>query len=72
MRGPLTIIPPPLLERWYYVSNSEEDYSSNSSTPRGGVGRLTFNSNGDVIDYEMIVENTSDNCGGGKTYWNTW
>mmetsp|Transcript_17430 Transcript_17430/g.26044 ORF Transcript_17430/g.26044 Transcript_17430/m.26044 type:complete len:855 (-) Transcript_17430:362-2926(-) len=49
---------------WIYVSNSEKSV--------GGVGAITFNSNGDVINYEMILENTSQNCGGGKTYWGTW
>jgi len=49
---------------WIYVSNSE--------TKSGGVGAITFNSAGLAINYEMIVTNTVDNCGGGKTYWNTW
>lgn len=49
---------------WIYVSNSER--SSN-----GGVGALTFNSNGDIIDYKMVLSRSSrSNCGGGKTPWN--
>ena len=48
---------------WIYVSNSER--SSN-----GGVGALTFNSNGDVIDYKMVLSSSRSNCGGGKTPWN--
>ena len=50
--------------RWIYASNAE--------VSNGGVGAITFNSSGDVIDYEMIMINTSVNCGGGKTYWGTW
>ncbi len=38
----------------------------------GGVGAITFNADGQVINYEMILVNTSQNCGGGKTYWGTW
>lgn len=49
---------------WVYVSNSEKTV--------GGVGAITFDSTGAVINYEMIVTGTVDNCGGGKTYWNTW
>jgi hypothetical protein len=49
---------------WIYVSNSEKK--------TGGVGAITFDSTGSVINYEMIVNGTSNNCGGGKTYWNTW
>ncbi len=33
---------------------------------------MTFNRFGEIIDYEMIVRGTSRNCGGGKTYWDTW
>ncbi len=53
-----------MISRWIYVSNSEDDI--------GGVGAITFNSSGDVIDYQTIMTNTSTNCGGGKTYWGTW
>lgn len=49
---------------WIYVSNSED-------VP-GGVGAIRFNSNGEVIDYRMVATNSTDNCGGGKMWWNTW
>jgi hypothetical protein len=49
---------------WIYASNSEES--------DGGVGAITFNANGEVINYEMILKGTSQNCGGGRTYWGTW
>ena len=49
---------------WIYVSNVEERV--------GGVGAITFNADGEVINYDMILEGTSQNCGGGKTYWGTW
>jgi secreted PhoX family phosphatase len=50
---------------WIYVSNSE-------SSSDGGVGAITFNSDGQVIEYKRILIGTKRNCGGGKTYWNTW
>jgi len=49
---------------WVYVSNSEVDYIR-----EGGVGAITFNKDGNVIDYRMILEGTTMNCGGGKTPW---
>eukprot|EP00814_Leptocylindrus_danicus_P014774 CAMPEP_0116040200 /NCGR_PEP_ID=MMETSP0321-20121206/24192_1 /TAXON_ID=163516 /ORGANISM="Leptocylindrus danicus var. danicus, Strain B650" /LENGTH=179 /DNA_ID=CAMNT_0003519919 /DNA_START=150 /DNA_END=689 /DNA_ORIENTATION=+ len=51
---------------WIYVSNSEK------GNGRGGVGAIRFDENGDVIDYKMILQGTSDNCSGGKTPWNTF
>jgi len=54
------------LIRWIYVSNSE------ISNGDGGVGAITFDSQGNVINYDMLLEGTSRNCGGGKTYWGTW
>jgi hypothetical protein len=50
---------------WIYVSNSE-------SKDSGGVGALTFDDQGRVIDYRMILAGTRKNCGGGRTPWQTW
>lgn len=49
---------------WIYVSNSEEN--------PGGVGAIRFDSLGRIVNYKMIAESSTDNCGGGKTWWNTW
>jgi len=53
---------------WIYVSNSEGD------SPEAGVGAITFDAQGNIIDYTRVIPNgvTSKNCGGGKTPWNTW
>eukprot|EP00986_Skeletonema_menzelii_P005451 scaffold1984_cov144-Skeletonema_menzelii.AAC.4 len=51
---------------WYYTSNSE------NGSGTGGVGTLRFNAQGEVIGYKMDLEGTTRNCGGGKTYWDTW
>lgn len=51
---------------WIYVSNSEIELG------QGGVGAFTFDKDGNVIDYRMLLKNTSMNCGGGRTPWNTW
>lgn len=52
---------------WVYVSNSEMVEEG-----AGGVGAITFNKWGDAIDYRMVLMNTTMNCAGGKTPWNTW
>jgi hypothetical protein len=41
---------------WIYVSNSEA-YD-------GGVGALTFNKDGGIIDYKMVLTGTDLNCNG--------
>ena len=38
----------------------------------GGVGAITFDAQGQVVNYEMVLDKTTMNCGGGKTPWNTW
>ena len=43
-------------------------YASNAETSRGEVGAITFNSDGEVINYEMVVTDTSNNCGGCRIY----
>jgi hypothetical protein len=49
-------------------------YVSNAEIKRGGggVGALYFNKDGGIIDYKMLLTGTSMNCGGGRTFWNTW
>lgn len=51
---------------WVYVSNSEMKES------RGGVYGLYFDKNGSVVDYKQLLADTTRNCGGGRTPWNTW
>lgn len=51
---------------WIYVSNSEMDKKS------GGTGALRFDRNGELIDAYSILRNTSRNCAGGHTPWQTW
>lgn len=51
---------------WIYVSNSER------SNRKGGVGVLRFDAQARVIDSYAILKNTSRNCAGGRSLWNTW
>lgn len=51
---------------WIYVSNSERGGGN------GGVGALRFDRQGKLIDAYSILSNTSDNCAGGATPWQTW
>ncbi|MGJ7529642.1 alkaline phosphatase PhoX [Variovorax sp. GB1P17] len=51
---------------WIYVSNSE------IGSKGGGVGALRFDANGTVVDSYPILKNTTTNCAGGPTPWNTW
>jgi hypothetical protein len=53
---------------WIYVSNSEVPPRNGT----GGVGAITFDRYGNVIDYKMLLNNTKMNCGGGKTSWGAW
>jgi predicted ThiF/HesA family dinucleotide-utilizing enzyme len=52
---------------YYYVSNSETGAAST-----GGVGSIEFDSNGNVVGYERVLNGTSQNCGGGRSPYNTW
>jgi Bacterial protein of unknown function (DUF839) len=55
----------PKTKNYKYVSNSEDESN-------GGVGSITFDEQGNVIGYERLLSGTKRNCGGGKTFWNTW
>ena len=52
---------------WIYTSNSE-----GKEVGSGGVGAITFDRNGNVLDYKVLLKGTTMNCGGGRTPWNTW
>jgi len=52
---------------WVYVSNSE-----GKELGSGGVNALTFDKDGNVIGYKRLLSNTTMNCSGGKTPWDTW
>lgn len=49
-------------------------YASNSELPGGlgGAGAVRFDAQGNVVDAYRILANTTGNCAGGKTPWNTW
>ncbi|KAL3941378.1 MAG: hypothetical protein SGBAC_004263 [Bacillariaceae sp.] len=51
---------------WIYVSNSEE------ANKKGGVGALSFDKEGNVKSYDVLLKGTSLNKGGGKTPFGTW
>jgi Bacterial protein of unknown function (DUF839) len=55
----------PETDGWVYVSNSE-------TVTEGGVGAIYFNWNGQVTGYVRLLSGTVRNCGGGKSFWNTW
>jgi uncharacterized protein len=61
---------------WIYVSNSaaqppESDSGDHDPFP-GGVGAMTFDRDGHIIHYQMVLNGTRANCGGGRTPWGTW
>lgn len=51
---------------YVYVSNSENTVNN------GGVGAIYFDQNHNIIEYKMILDGSSKNCGGGATPWGTW
>ena len=51
---------------WLYVSNSEMEEK------KGGAGTLRFDNTGKLVDAYPILKNTSRNCAGGHTAWQTW
>jgi hypothetical protein len=57
---------------WIYASNSEAPKVKDGDLFPGGVGALTFNKDGQLIEYRMILEDTRMNCGGGTTPWGAW
>jgi hypothetical protein len=57
---------------WIYASNSEAPKVKDGDAFPGGVGALTFDKDGELIDYRMILEDTRMNCGGGTTPWGAW
>jgi hypothetical protein len=51
---------------WVYVSNSEmRQNDPPGGFHRGGVGALTFDRDGNLVHYDMILEESTHNCGGG-------
>lgn len=48
---------------WVYLSGSDAD--------DGGMGAITFNAAGEVINYEMVLVDTTFNSNGGRTPWDT-
>jgi uncharacterized protein len=49
---------------WIYTSNSEMEEQG-----KGGVGAITFDKDGNIIDYRMVLTDTTMNCAGGRTPW---
>jgi hypothetical protein len=56
---------------WIYVSNSEVK-EEHAGMYQAGVGALTFDQYGNVLDYTMLLKGTTANCGGGRTPWGSW
>eukprot|EP00586_Coscinodiscus_wailesii_P006592 CAMPEP_0172492326 /NCGR_PEP_ID=MMETSP1066-20121228/23428_1 /TAXON_ID=671091 /ORGANISM="Coscinodiscus wailesii, Strain CCMP2513" /LENGTH=251 /DNA_ID=CAMNT_0013261867 /DNA_START=136 /DNA_END=889 /DNA_ORIENTATION=- len=57
---------------WVYVSNSEHrSYIDGKMRWGGGVGGIYFNNKGAITDYKRLMTGGKNNCGAGKTPWNT-
>jgi uncharacterized protein len=56
---------------WYYVSNCESK-AVGDTWRDGGVGSIEFDADGRVVNYKRVANRMRNNCGGGKTPWNTW
>lgn len=56
---------------WYYVSNCENK-TQGEEWFNGGVGTIEFDKDGNVLNYQRVAFHTRNNCGGGKTPWNSW
>ena len=52
---------------WIYVSNSEQ-----FAEGAGGVSAIRFDANGTIVNAYNILSDSTANCAGGKTPWNTW
>lgn len=52
---------------WIYLSG--EDVPAEDG---GGIGAITFNADGEVIDYTKILDGSGNNNNGGRTPWNTY
>jgi Malectin domain/Bacterial protein of unknown function (DUF839) len=59
---------------YIYVSNSEvyKEGKEKIVMNQGGVGALTFDKDGNVIEYRRLLGKSTANCGGGKTPWASW
>lgn len=64
--GILPINPNNIEEGYVYVANSEEPDG------KGGVYGIYFDKDGNVLEYKALLTQTTDNCGGGITPWNSW
>jgi Bacterial protein of unknown function (DUF839) len=57
---------------WIYVNNAEVQPFNGVPEGQGGVGAFTFDKDGEILDYKMVLQQTTSNCAGGRTPWNTW
>jgi hypothetical protein len=60
---------------WIYVSNSEVKPHTKGKKGvdiKGGVGAIRFNRQGEILHYQLVLNGTIMNCGGGRTPWGAW